>query len=43
MLLGLWGIGNAMIIFLAALLDVPRDLYEAAQLDGAGGLQRCAT
>ncbi len=39
-LLGLWGIGNAMIIFLAALLDVPRHLYESAQLDGAGGLQR---
>jgi multiple sugar transport system permease protein len=39
-LLGLWGIGNAMIIFLAALLDVPRHLYESAQLDGAGSLQR---
>jgi multiple sugar transport system permease protein len=39
-LLGLWGIGNAMIIFLAALLDVPRHLYESAQLDGAGPLQR---
>jgi multiple sugar transport system permease protein len=39
-LLGLWGIGNAMIIFLAALLDVPRHLYESAQLDGAGALQR---
>jgi multiple sugar transport system permease protein len=39
-LLGLWGIGNAMIIFLAALLDVPRHLYESAELDGAGALQR---
>jgi multiple sugar transport system permease protein len=39
-LLGLWGIGNTMIIFLAALLDVPRHLYESAQLDGAGPLQR---
>ena len=39
-LLGLWGSGNAMIIFLAALLDVPRHLYESAQLDGAGALQR---
>jgi len=39
-LLGLWGIGNAMIIFLAALLDVPRHLYESAQLDGAGPLSR---
>jgi multiple sugar transport system permease protein len=39
-LLGLWGIGNAMIIFLAALLDVPRHLYESAQLDGAGAWSR---
>jgi multiple sugar transport system permease protein len=29
-----------MIIFLAALLDVPRHLYESAELDGAGLLQR---
>jgi multiple sugar transport system permease protein len=39
-LLGLWGIGNAMIIFLAALLDVPRQLYESAELDGAGPFAR---
>ena len=39
-LLGLWGIGNTMIIFLAALLDVPRHLYESAQLDGAGPFAR---
>jgi multiple sugar transport system permease protein len=39
-LLGLWGIGNAMIIFLAALLDVPRHLYESAELDGAGPFAR---
>ena len=39
-LLGLWGIGNTMIIFLAALLDVPRHLYESASLDGAGAWQR---
>ena len=38
MLLGLWGIGDLMIIFLAALLDVPTELYEAASLDGAGRL-----
>jgi multiple sugar transport system permease protein len=37
---GLWGIGNTMIIFLAAVLDVPRHLYESAELDGAGPLQR---
>jgi multiple sugar transport system permease protein len=39
-LLGMWGIGNFMIIFLAAVLDVPRHLYESAELDGAGPLQR---
>jgi multiple sugar transport system permease protein len=39
-LLGLWGIGNLMIIFLAAVIDVPRQLYESSELDGAGPLQR---
>lgn len=39
-MLGLWGIGNTMIIFLAAVLDVPKHLYESAELDGAGGWRR---
>ena len=39
-ILSLWGIGTTMIIFLAAILDVPRHLYESAELDGAGPLQR---
>ena len=30
-LLGLWGVGNIMIIFLASILDVPRHLYESAE------------
>jgi multiple sugar transport system permease protein len=38
--LSLWGVGNLMIIFLAAVLDVPRHLYESAEIDGAGPLQR---
>jgi len=38
--LGLWGIGNTMVIFLAAVLDVPQHLYESDELDGAGPLQR---
>jgi multiple sugar transport system permease protein len=38
--LGVWGVGNTMVIFLAAILDVPRQLYESAELDGAGPLQR---
>ncbi|MEV4742063.1 sugar ABC transporter permease [Streptomyces sp. NPDC049555] len=37
-LLSLWGIGDLMVVFLAALLDVPREQYEAAELDGAGPL-----
>jgi multiple sugar transport system permease protein len=39
-LLGMWGVGNTMIIFLAALLDVPRQLYEAADIEGATPWQR---
>ncbi|WP_322493516.1 sugar ABC transporter permease [Chloroflexus sp.] len=37
---GLWGVGNAMIIFLAGLQGVPTELYEAAQIDGANWFQR---
>ncbi|HET7069411.1 MAG TPA: sugar ABC transporter permease [Nocardioides sp.] len=39
-LLALWGVGDLMVIFMAALLDVPRELYEAASLDGAGATRR---
>jgi len=39
-MLSLWGVGNTMIIFLASLLDVPRHLYETAELSGAGAWQR---
>ena len=42
-LLALWGIGDLMVIFMAALLDVPRELYEAAALDGAGASAGSAT
>ncbi|QHC21047.1 carbohydrate ABC transporter permease [Streptomyces sp. GS7] len=35
-LLSLWGIGDLMVIFMAALLDVPKEQYEAAELDGTG-------
>jgi multiple sugar transport system permease protein len=37
---GLWGVGNAMIIFLAGLQGVPTELYEAAEIDGAGWFTR---
>jgi multiple sugar transport system permease protein len=39
-LLALWGVGDLMVIFMASLLDVPREQYEAAELDGAGVLSR---
>ncbi len=39
-LMSLWGVGNFMIIYLAALGDIPTQLYEAAELDGAGPLRR---
>ncbi len=39
-LLALWGIGDLMVIFMASLLDVPKEQYEAAQLDGAGAVNR---
>jgi multiple sugar transport system permease protein len=39
-LMSLWGVGNFMIIYLAAIGDIPAELYEAAELDGAGPLRR---
>ena len=39
-MLAVWGVGDLMVIFLAALLDVPKELYEAASLDGAGAVHR---
>jgi multiple sugar transport system permease protein len=35
-----WAEGASIVIFLAALRDVPRELYEAALVDGAGVLRR---
>ena len=37
---GLWGVGNAMIIFLAGLQGVPTELYEASEIDGANWFQQ---
>ena len=34
-LMSTWGVGGSMIIFLAGLQDVPRELYEASEIDGA--------
>jgi ABC-type sugar transport system permease subunit len=35
-LIGLWGIGNFMLINIAGLQSVPTEMYEAARIDGAG-------
>ncbi len=37
---GLWGVGNAMIIFLAGLQGIPTEYYEAAEIDGANWFHR---
>jgi multiple sugar transport system permease protein len=39
-IMGLWGIGDTMIIFLAGLLDIDKSLYESASLEGANGFQQ---
>ncbi|GGJ04055.1 sugar ABC transporter permease [Alicyclobacillus cellulosilyticus] len=42
-LMTIWGIGTNMVLYLAALQGVPRSLYEAAELDGAGRIRRFFT
>lgn len=39
-LLAVWGFGGTMIIFLAGLKGIPAELYEAADVDGAGPLRK---
>jgi multiple sugar transport system permease protein len=38
--LSVWQFGSAMVIFLAGLKQVPADLYEASQVDGAGKVRQ---
>jgi len=38
-LIGLWGVGNAMLIFIAGMNSVPRDMFDAAKADGANSFQ----
>jgi multiple sugar transport system permease protein len=38
--LAVWEFGSPMIIFLAGLRQIPRELYEAAQIDGAGRVRQ---
>lgn len=37
-LLAVWQFGSSMLIFLSAMKQIPSDLYEAARVDGAGGI-----
>jgi len=39
-LMAMWGVGHAMVIYLAGLQSVPVSLFEAAQLDGAGAWKK---
>ncbi len=39
-LMTLWGVSGTMVIFLAALKNVPRDLYEVSSIDGAGPVRQ---
>ena len=39
-LMGVWQFGSSMLIFLSALKQIPRELYEAAHVDGVNGRQR---
>lgn len=39
-LMTLWAAGGAMLIYLAGLKNIPRELYEAAEIDGAGAVSR---
>lgn len=38
--IGLWGIGNSILIYMASLQGVPTELYEAAEIDGASWWNR---
>jgi multiple sugar transport system permease protein len=39
LMMSLWGLGRSMVIYLASLKGIPRHLYEAAAIDGAGAWQ----
>jgi multiple sugar transport system permease protein len=40
-LMGVWGgVGGTMVLYLAGLQSIPEELYDAARVDGANGLQK---
>lgn len=41
--MSLWGIGQAIVIYLAGLADIPQDYYDASDVDGASWFQKIRT
>lgn len=39
-MMGIWGVGQSIVIYLAGLQGIPLELYEAAEVDGAGIMAR---
>ena len=39
-IMSFWLVGGSMMVYLAGLQQIPRDLYEAAEIDGAGPVRR---
>jgi len=39
-LMTVWGVGNFVVIYLAAISDIPNALYEAAEIDGASSIRK---
>ncbi len=39
-LMGMWGIGGSMIVYLAGLKSIPESYHEAARVDGASSIRR---
>ena len=39
-IMSVWSVGNSVLIYLAGLQDIPQTLYEAADIDGAGFIQK---
>lgn len=39
-LIGLWGVGQMVLVYLAAMKEVPDQIYEAAAIDGMGPIRR---
>jgi len=39
-LMTMWGVGNFVVIYLAAISDIPGQLYEAAEIDGANVIRK---